>query len=199
MGSLIRNERGSILIGSILASMIMVTLVMQVTGSFSDLNKNVNGRILQRDSAENLQTNLTALLRDDTFWNQTLQSSSNISIKNCLDNNSKKSPGDYISPYNSSYNSAKTINLEFKDSDKTVYGSAYPTSGFTPSGEPCRGFSETAGNSNCPFRYEIKWQPLCSDPACTNSRILIVGELKYSSGSKSTNFNPAKYNFSVVK
>jgi prepilin-type N-terminal cleavage/methylation domain-containing protein len=75
------------------------------------------------------------------------------------------------------------------------------TAGFSRGGSLCKGFSQSTGaaSANCPFRFELKWSPICEKgtTTCVNPLIRISATLK-SVSDLSINMNMADLNFNFV-
>jgi len=98
-----------------------------------------------------------------------------------------------------------------------VYDStaAAPTNGFTSKGAPCAGFVPTAmidpntglpyqnppvysGNSNCPFRFEMRWKPACLAGDCLNPPVVVNARLHYNPGVNAPRLHANFERYSII-
>lgn len=57
-----------------------------------------------------------------------------------------------------------------------------PTQGLTSSGAPCNTFNRVSGDDKCPYRYEVRWRPVCPadlTKACTSPSLELVATLEF--------------------
>lgn len=105
-----------------------------------------------------------------TAWKNTLNDPTNASTFSCL-----------LSFTNCPVHHPQSFNLLNHFGDSVYAPAYYPNVGFTEKGVQCGGFDPVAGNPDCPFRLELKWEPLCTS-ACAPGLIRITGQFLYSPG-----------------
>lgn len=72
-----------------------------------------------------------------------------------------------------------------------------PSQGFTMDGRVCTGFDPGVGNPQCPFRFEVTWEPICQAGLCANPQNRLVGILIYNNPAKKNDFDVNRLGFTV--
>jgi prepilin-type N-terminal cleavage/methylation domain-containing protein len=158
-------------IGSIFA-LAMVSIM-----SWTAMNQS---RAVTLAKLEVVKENLQRTLGNDQAWQNTLemgalpQSQSNMA---CLGNLTKCNPGSYpFTLYNGRVRPNPSTQLTAQD---IVFDSTNLNAGFDMQGQACNQFS-MAGNDACPFRYDLRWSPVCpAGVPCVNPQVMITAKLLY--------------------
>jgi hypothetical protein len=140
------------------------------------------GRVLQNIAT--LQENVKSTIIGVKSWQKTQEKNPN--LKCLIDRTDCRGLGGPIVIYNADGTSLVDATL--------------PNSGFNRDGVACTKFDATKGSEDCPFRYEVEWEPICSDPnaACLDPQVRIVADLKYKTPRPVT-LNIGRFRLDIVR
>lgn len=161
-----------------------LTEVMVVTGIGSILTiglgtvlmrtAQLQSKAMELGAIEGLQQQILRGLTDDRAWLKTLSGNSNM---DCLRNGTACGTASYQE-------------FTLYDANGAV---VYDGSGLTARGTRCSGYS-ASGNDQCPYRFELRWKPVCSGSCPPNPQITIDALLRHSPATRSAvNINLALY------
>lgn len=165
------NSRGVSLIETVIFCAIMGAIVLFASNSYLS-SLRLQSETQTSEAIRLLRKQLQQSLAEETSWRFTLADVANVTLA-CLRNGTDCRDITGLIQVRDAVNGLVATGLNPKD-------------GFTLKGLPCDKFDPDAPNEDCPFRYEVRWTPMCPDSgACTNPlssfevRLLQVGTKKF--------------------
>lgn len=136
-------------------------------------------------TADRLRDVIRQQLNNDLAWKHTREARENSRMACLIDHSSCEGKGGLIA---------------LKESGgRTVLDSTLPTNGFTDTGVNCPSFSD-AGSDECPFRYEVVWEPRCTGDCKNPSVSNLTATLRYRPGpATALPFSASPYSFTVSR
>jgi type II secretory pathway pseudopilin PulG len=177
-------------LGFSLAEIMVVVLILSLIGlgaaNLTNTMFSQQRRGNMRAVAQIIAVNLEGVLQNDTAWLNTINvTPANNAKLGCL----RKPPtGPCTNTPVANGGPGPIQDFEVRNPDGTLYFDGnLATAGFDASGEPCLPGNNfvappAAGNSNCPFRYELEWTAECpatSPLSCNNPQVIIRGVLVF--------------------
>ncbi len=141
-------------------------------------------------TALQLRANIQQLVNSPSAWSRTIAAHADGTLK-CLAEAPKGDCTGQTGPI-SLYNGANQIEIDTKAG-----------AGFTLGGAPCSDYSDS-GNNSCPFRVDLEWEPLCSQPVgqpCTSPQVRVTGAIKFrnKTENRSLAFNEGNYAINIIR
>lgn len=136
-----------------------------------------------------VRRNIQSLLMSQAAWQATVARNSSMA---CLSSSSSSC----VVPGTTQPLSNQTFALYDGASSQPYFDATRATNGFTANGRPCTGFNSNEGNDACPFRFELRWSAVCTNPAsCVQPQVQVSATLRYVPKTPSAVMNLA--NFSI--
>jgi hypothetical protein len=138
-----------------------------------------------------IRRNIAALVLTPASWQATLSGARNNTAVACLRNSTQctesGNPGG--SPI------ADRPFAIYDGAGALYYDATSTSSGFNLAGQPCDTYS-SAGNDQCPFRFDLQWTATCNAGNCINPQVTVKALLVYTPSPGTTArlmINPARY------
>ncbi len=164
----------------VMISMVIMSLIGLGTASLLQNMFNVQRKANLKASALQIQETMTAVLRNDTAWQATVDAPANSGVLSCL-----REPPVPAAGCNDGQTSANNFVIHNRDG-AAWYNLVLPGTGFDANGNVCATFNPTLGSGSdaCPFRFEVRWTATCPNGVgpCVKPQVSLAVTL---------NFNPA--------
>ncbi len=174
--------------GMSLVEVMILVVVMGLVGlGTATLMKNMVGiqkRTDLKSTINEIKTQLEQYILDDTAWNHSVQSNTELAClrdttPNCTHNADDMSAGPFFSGFSAGH-------FQIFDTQGNVFLRGYsgtPNGGFSPDGTRCNTFDADIGDGDddCPFRYNVAVWYKCvnGQPTCSRPQVFVRGELVY--------------------
>lgn len=131
------------------------------------------------------RTSLINNIQSDLAWSATVKDPANTSLA-CLKNSTTCFGG-----------TAASGAFTLKDAaNQVAYDGLNVNAGFTIQGTRCTTYDPVNGNPQCPIRFNLSWEALCTSAPCLNPPVKVVGtvEVKFTN-KRATVINLNRFNF----
>lgn len=212
----VTNERGSSLVQVVIVLVVSAVTNLAIMNLLSDQGRQ-HRDIFVKTSALAIRQNLVGVMSNHQAWKQTRMNTGSMScggsretspfcwgdsaVKESRALASLPNQGGKASPEAkgaASPGAPATISLALYDAAGALVHSNAPDAGYTATGEPCTGFSDS-GNDDCPLKFDVTWRSVCTSVSCTGSDFtapeFVSIQVRYSprSSLSETPFNPLNY------
>ena len=181
------SNRGFTLI-EVLAGALILSVALAISISYLQLNFSSRFNFGLVNEAQSIRVLVNDALQNDLSWYQTVQAATNTTMQ-CLKNGTDcRSAGGAFALYDSAGN--------------LIFDSTLATNGYTAEGVPCSTFNSTSGNSACPIRVSLNWQPACpaGPGACLNPPATVTAKFTLSmDNSAPLTLNMNRLNLNVLR
>ena len=193
------NNRGFTIIQALVSISILSAGTMALTHLSAEMNK-VKLRADAHRTAAKFRNLLVDTISTSNSWEATVSNPDNTNLdclKRTVDN-----------PQGTDCRGARGTFTIYNGNEIMIYDPsdiAVKNNGFNLSGMFCREYSTDPnnGNTNCPFRYEVEWEPNCPPlpETCLDPEVRVIGKLAFNPSNSFgyKNLNVGRYNFDFVR
>lgn len=176
----LRRQNGFSLVEVLVAIGIISVILLVASGVMQSMTE-LKTRVAKVAGLFGVPTEIRECINDEESWRATIADPANPSMA-CLRNRRPCNPAtiaagpNYIKVMRSVLVNGTRTAIPCVPGYTTLPG--VDTSGFTKDGAVCTGFA-TAGNDQCPFRYNVRWSATCAggQATCMNPVIRINGNM----------------------
>jgi hypothetical protein len=187
--SRLTSRSGFSLTEIVVATGVVMFVILGIVAIESNLSRTLS-KARSLDWLHQVRTETWRTVKNNAAWANTLVAPENASTLSCVIN---KTP----------CNGAGGL-LALKTQDNSTLAFLFgpdtpPGRGLTMAGEKCDTF-DPAGNPACPFRFQVRWDPVCIDPTCRQYHVQVSMEGAFEDNDTTgMNINAARFNFSILR
>lgn len=167
----------------------LMGIVMAGMGSFFSQILRVQEQTRLISNIQILKSTLIRNIESDAAWSNTVNQAINTSMA-CL----RVSDSTLCN-----HNDSSNFNI-FDAANGLAFNSLVATSGFTKDGVVCNAFT-TAGNDQCPIRWDLRWTVVCPGAVatCKTPSIQVLGTFSYEPSDSLLRVNPSNFHVNMIR